>query len=138
MVPRMARRGRPKRTAPPPDLGTDETRSRLKADPLFELLKGQDASLERAADEIRAVYTAIVREVMHKNSSVFALDAGKPNIPDDLAYAHAQRYIPWVNETGPHMVDLVLSIVMDRNDCPSGLEEPFRRRLHDYALRMRH
>lgn len=134
----MARRGRPKRVPIPPDLGTDETRSRLQADPLFELLKGQDASLERAADEIRAVYSAVVREVMHKNSSLYALDAGKPVIPDELAYAHAERYLPWVAATGPTMVDIVLKVLVDRYDCPPGLEEPIRRRLHDYARRMRH
>lgn len=115
---------------------TAQTRAKLTADPLQAILAGQDVSLEHAADEIYRVYTAVCRAVMGKTQAFGNRIPGLGELTDEIAWAHAQTYLPWVATTKPNLVDLVLSVVVDRQDPPFG-KDAIRRALGDYARRMR-
>ena len=115
----MARRGRPPKrdeTTPP----TPETLARMEQDPLRALIiEGLiDTAGERAADEIREIYTAVCRCVMRRQARYgqeFGMPSGVPvELPDALALAHAKVYLPWVHATKPTVVDATLSLVVDR------------------------
>ena len=115
---------------------TAETKAKLEADPLRMLIDARfvNTDMERAAAEIRAVYLAIVREVMSKPQAFGRLPGGKAEMPDGLAEAHARRYVPWVADMGGETVDLTLRIAVDRQ--PAYPVEPVIFALRDYARRM--
>lgn len=133
MLIEMARRRRkPDRIMPTP-----ETLAKLTPDPLFELLAGEDASLERAADEIRRVYVAVTRQLWAKGMTFGQRVPGLGELTDEIAAAHAQRYMPWVACQGPQVVDWTLNVIVDRNRPETWQADSIRRALADYARRMR-
>lgn len=133
-------RGRHHRRRPSPqddeNAPTPQTRAKLTTDPLQSILAGADVSLEHAADEIYSVYTAICRSVMSRTQAFGSRIPGRGELTDEIARAHAQTYLPWVAATGSNLVDLVLSVVVDRNEPPFG-RDAICRALQDYAQRMR-
>lgn len=100
------------------DLGTAETRAKLKPDPLQRIVEEGllDSAGQRAAEEIRAVWLALTLEVRRKNKVLGTPDAGKVEMPDQLAEAHATRYLPWVRETNSEIVDLTIGLLVDRRE----------------------
>lgn len=117
---------------------TPETLAKLQQDPLQALLQGQDTALERAADEIRAIWSATTRFSALKNSSLFALDAGRPDFPAELAHYRHETFLPWTQRIGPNVYDAVIWIVWERKVLPSWAVAPVLRALTDYARMMGH
>lgn len=99
------------------DLGTEQTRQRLRRDPVSEMAsKWRDrevreaGELESAAREIRRIYTATVAGLMPKAVDMNGVrSAGEP-MPAWLAQAKRDRYDPWAKEMGDA---LILSLVFD-------------------------
>ena len=137
-MPRGKRKGRRRPHSPETreNLATPQTRAKLTPDPLALILMGQDISLEYAADEIYAVYTAICRSVMAKSPGFGQRIPGKGELTPEIAWAHSQTYMPWVKETGRNLVDIIISVIVDRNKPPFG-RAAIQRALRDYAQRMR-
>ncbi len=131
------------------DSGTPEARAKIDGDPLQDLLLRAWAHLppdhetwnrqaaERAAEEIRAVYTAIVRGLMAGAMKYGELSVGKTEIGDALAHHHSDRYLPWVRSVGPILADAVIQVVVDRNWITPLNYARVGRALLDYAGRMR-
>jgi hypothetical protein len=132
--------------------GTPETQAKLDADPLQHLLLNawadkslfssdretwNRAAAERAAGEIQAVYRAIVRGMMLTAMKFSDSRAGKIDMPESLAVAHADRYLPWVRAVGPALVNTVIRVVVDRRWIARINYGPAGQALLDYAARMR-
>ena len=122
---------------------TPETLAKLAADPLWEMIhpkKGTplvDTAGERAAEEIRAVYMAVVRGLMSRRPSVQRTDGSvPPEMPTELAEAHAQRYLPWVRETNPKVIALVIDLVVDRHPMGHWNRRICAGAIRGYARRM--
>lgn len=118
---------------------TPETMAKLQPDPLLALVRGigrGDVVLESAADEIRAVYMAVVRGLMRKGG-LREDRGGMPDIPPFLAWAHAETYLPWARAQLRQTMQAVIDVVVDRqaisNGCPP---EAVVWSLHSYADRM--
>lgn len=125
---------------------TPETLAKLQPDPLQMLLDGDaarearcgKARLEEAADEIRAVYMAVIRAVMWKRPSLGGGGGGVPEIPARLAWAHFQTYLPWANHWGHSKVlEAVIDVVVDRYQTTAASHQMIVLALGDYAKRMR-
>lgn len=144
MAKRRHRVNRAERVEPTP-----ETIRHLQPDPLHGLLHTAWAHLpadietlnrqlaERAAEEIRAVYFAVLRPLMPKANRWDAMQLGHAEIPDSLARAHKDRYLPWTRDNAPNTVDATLSIVIDREEPGVHTHRLVARALLDYARRMR-
>jgi len=120
---------------------TIETAAKLTEDPLFRILalygRG-DAALERAAGEIKAIYGAVCKGLFKRGHALGErLGNAKAEMPDTLAKAHAERYLPWANANHPRVVDATLRVVWDRDDVPTIYYQPVAAALADYARRMR-
>jgi hypothetical protein len=96
-----------------------------------------DSAGERAAEEIKCVFLAICRDVIRKTmrpSIVYA--RGKFEIPDDLAQAHAERYLPWCRDHRRQIVEATIDLVVERKPPATGLVlEAVADALADYAKR---
>ena len=140
------RRGRPARqddyVGPTP-----ETLAKLRQDPLLALFERYDAGtgseegmLERAADEIRAVYLAVCGMLMagigggHRYGQG---PGGRREIPPFLAWAHAQSYLPWANSLRRTTLEAVIDLVVDRTMVHPDRALAATAALADYAQRMR-
>lgn len=142
------RRGRPARwdehVGPTP-----ETLAKLRQDPLLALFARYDAGaggdgegvLERAADEIRAIYLALCGMLMagvgggHRYGQG---PGGHREIAPFLAWAHAQTYRPWANSTQRSTLEAVIDLVVERNAIHPDLCAAVVAALADYAVRLRH
>lgn len=140
------RRGRPARqdeyVGPTP-----ETLAKLRQDPLRALFARYDAGggseegvLERAADEIRAVYLAVCGMLMagvgggHRYGQG---PGGRREIPPFLAWAHAQTYLPWAKSLKRTTLEAVIDLVVDRAVVHPDLAIAAAAALSDYAGRLR-
>lgn len=140
------RRGRPARQDD--DVGpTPETLAKLRQDPLLALFERYDArvgseegTLERAADEIRAVYLAVCGMLMagigggHRYGQG---PGGRREIPPFLAWVHAQTYLPWANSLKRTTLEAVIDLVIDRTVVHPDRAIAAAGALADYAQRMR-
>ncbi|MGE0424947.1 MAG: hypothetical protein AB7O88_22000 [Reyranellaceae bacterium] len=145
---RQARRRR-RASSRPRDLGpTPETKRQLQEHPdaWRVLLDWRDAKghalidplAEQAAAEIRAVFSAICRNLLRTaRLAAGRSGGGMPDIPDHLARAHAVRYLPWVADTGPRVTDAILSLVHDGHWTATASPDEIADALMAYARRMR-
>lgn len=128
------KRGRPSRRET--YLGaTQETASKLRPDPLFLILQSYgngDVALERAADEIKAIYLAVCGQLM---AGIGGLGGGSP-MPDFIAWAHATTYLPWARATKRQSLEAVIDTVVDRNVVSPLIAPQVAVALHDYARRI--
>jgi len=97
-------------------------------DPLERLLRNAWAGLspdidtmnrsmaQDAAEEIAAVYLAVVRDQLANNMKLSRQDAGRYEMPDPLARAHARKYLPWQKKNGAALVSAVIRLVVLRED----------------------
>ena len=116
---------------------TEQTRRKLEPDPLALILMGQDVSLEHAADEIKAVYNAVCAGLFTARQRLGSPN-GKPDIPDEIAWAHAQTYIPWFNNTERQVASATIELVSYRTPWPRPtLAIKIRQALWNYAGMMR-
>lgn len=126
---------------------TPETLAKLRQDPLLALFEryesqndGDEGALERAADEIRAVYLAVCGMLMagvgggHRYGQG---PGGRREIPPFLAWAHARTYLPWANATKRTTLEAVINLVVERNLVHPDLCIAAAAALADYAGRMR-
>jgi hypothetical protein len=72
------------------------------------------AAGESAASEIRAVFLAIVRGCMTARMKAMAEPAGGDDIPQWIADAHAERYLPWAKRLAPGVLAAVIDLVVDK------------------------
>ena len=147
------RRGRPARrdeyVGPTP-----ETLAKLRQDPLLALFArydsgaggtdgdcGGEGALERAADEIRAIYLAVCGMLMagvgggHRYGEG---PGGHREIPPFLAWAHATTYRPWANSTQRSTLEAVIDLVVERHVVHPDRMIAVAAALSDYATRQRH
>lgn len=141
------RRGRPARAHD--CIGaTPETLAKLRPDPLLALLSafGQvgdavgNSALERAADEVRAVYLAVCGMLMAGIGGAHRYGqgpGGRREIPPFLAWAHAETYLPWAHAYPRATFDAVIGLVVDRRVIHPDLANAVANALADYAKRMR-
>lgn len=118
----MARNKAKKRTKPIVereafDPGTEQTRARLRRDPVDEMAAHwrnremrEAGELENAAREIRRIYTATVAGLMPKAVDMHGVRGRGESMPEWLAQAKRDRYDPWAKEMGD---GLVLPLVLD-------------------------
>lgn len=101
------------------DGGTEQTRQRLRGDPVDEMAAvwrrtrhPAAQEMENAAREIRRVYQANTRAVMAKIGNLTGIRGSAANAqsPDRLAIAYSDRYKPWADEMGRIGV---LAVVID-------------------------
>jgi hypothetical protein len=140
------RRGRPARqdeyVGPTP-----ETLAKLRQDPLLALFArydaetgGEEGMLERAADEIRAVYIAVCGMLMAGTGGGHRYGqgpGGRRDIPPFLAWVHAQTYLPWANGLKRTTLEAVIDLVVDRAVIHPDLVVAAAEALADYGRRMR-
>ena len=123
----------------PEDVGaTPETRAKLEEDPLHRMaVAGMiDSAGERAAEEIKCVFLAICRDVIGKTMRPGVYARAKFEISDDLAHAHADRYLPWCRGNRPPIVEATIDLVVERKLPRSGLIlDAVADALADYASR---
>jgi hypothetical protein len=102
---------------------TPETRAKLLEDPLQRMVAAGmvDSAGERAAEEIKCVFLAICRDVIGKTMRHGMYARGKFEISDDLAHAHADRYLPWCRGNRPSIVEATIDLVVERKPPRSGL-----------------
>lgn len=144
------RRGRPARrddNVP----ATPETLAKLRPDPLLALLEaygGGDRALERAADEIRAIYVAICGMLMavgrtgsgigpRADGGTGRRTARAHDIAPFLAWAHGETYLPWAQRTPRRTLEATIDLVIERRVIHPDLTAPVAQALGDYAGRMR-
>lgn len=89
------------------DHGTEQTRQRLRRDPVDELAAQwrnrevrEAGELESAAREIRSIYTATVIGMMPKAVDMNGVRGKGEPMPEWLAQAKSDRYNPWAKEMG--------------------------------------
>lgn len=99
------------------DLGTEQTRQRLRRDPVSEMAARwrdrevrEAGELESAAREIRRIYTATVAGLMPKAVDMNGVRSSGEPMPAWLAQAKRDRYDPWAKEMS---VSHDLPLVMD-------------------------
>ena len=127
---------------------TPETLAKLRQDPLLALFEryesdgcGDENALERAADEIRAIYLAVYGMLMagvggrHRYGEG---PGGRRDIPPFLAWAHAQTYTPWANGIKRTTLEAVIDLVVERNLIGPDRTISVAEALGDYARRLRH
>lgn len=134
------RRGRPsvreERTE-----ATPETLAKLEPDPLQALLEAhagrEMVELERAADEIRAVFFAVCRAVMRKPASYGDhLPRSRGDMSEHLARAHTQTYLPWAQDQYPRVMEACIDLIVDRRPIYPAFNLEVLVALRDYAKRM--
>lgn len=127
--------------AAPDSVGaTPETMAKLEEDPLQRMAAAGmiDSAGERAAEEIKYVFLAVCRDVIARTMRpTIAYARGRFEIPDDLATAHAERYLPWCRAQRPRVVEATIDLVVERRLPRSGLLlDLVADALADYARRM--
>lgn len=87
------------------DLGTEQTRQRLRRDPVAEMAARwrdrevrEAGEMETAAREIRRIYTATVAGLMPKAVDMNGVRGVGDPMPVWLAQAKRDRYDPWAKE----------------------------------------
>lgn len=149
------KRGRPARQAD--HIGpTPETLAKLRHDPLLALFERYDGRaggdgdgegpLERAADEIRAIYLAVCGMLMAGVGGAHRYGEGPGGhsayrareMPPFLAWAHAQTYRPWANSLARATLEAVIDLVVERNLIHPDRMIAVAAALADYATRRRH
>jgi hypothetical protein len=127
---------------------TPETLAKLRQDPLLALLERYDSdsavddrgALEKAANEIRAVYIAVCGMLMagigggHRYGQG---PGGRREIPPFIAWVHAETYRPWASGTKRATLEAVIDLVVDRAVIHPDLYPAAAAALADYAARMR-
>lgn len=136
------RRGRPARQCDA--VGpTPETLAKLRPDPLLALLStyGEgDGALERAADEIRAIYLAVCGMLMAGIGGRHGYGrarGGRRDIPPFLAWAHSETYLPWADGARRATLEAVIDLVVDRHHVHPNAASAAAGALVDYAERMK-
>ena len=131
---------RKRRNARRPDLipPTPETKAKLEADPLRMMVeKGLiDSAGERAANEIAAVFYSVCRGVMRHAKPLGPYTPGIFEMADEIAEAHALRYLPWCRDNRPQTVSATIDLVVDRVAPKEGaVRDAVADALADYARR---
>lgn len=117
---------------------TPETVAHLEPDPLQDLVGAGliDAAGERAAQEIMLVYCAVCRGVMRQSRPLGPYTPGVFDMSEDIAEAHARRYLPWARATRRQTVQATIDLVVDRLSPPTGpVRTAVIEALDDYARR---
>ena len=132
---------------------TPETLAKLRQDQLLALFARYDSggsvagegSLERAADEIRAVYLAVCGMMMagvgggHRyGEGPGARGSATRVIAPFLAWAHATTYCPWANGTPRPTLEAVIDLVVERHVIHPDRMIDAAIALGDYAKRQRY
>ena len=116
---------------------TPETRDKLRPDTIQAMTAAgmiDDAGV-RAIEEIRRVRAAIVYELEAKPNKFSNIARGIREMPDDVAEAHAKRYLPWAEETFPAS-KLVIAVVTEQAETKSPeLQKSIADCIRDYARR---
>ena len=109
---------------------TPETLAKLRQDPLLALFErydggtgSEEGALERAADEIRAVYLAVCGMLMAGIGGGHRYGQGpgvRREIPPFLAWAHGRTYLPWANSLKRTTLEAVIDLVVEPHGGPSG------------------
>lgn len=110
---------------------TPETLAKLRQDPLLALFERYDSgtggegegALERAADEIRAVYLAVCGMMMASVGGGHRYGEGPGGhaayrareIAPFLAWAHATTYCPWAKGIPRSTLEAVIDLVVERH-----------------------
>ena len=121
---------------------TRQTVRRLTDDPLLLLTEGLNDSgrnihphetdlMREAAEEIGLVYMSIVGALMSRHRW-YDETPGFEGIPEWIARAHAQRYLPWVRRTGRLTIAALIEIVIDRRPVLKPPRDELRAALLDY------
>lgn len=97
---------------------TPETLAKLRPDPLLALIAAHPKRdyvplLQEAADEICAVYMAVVRAAMRKGG-LCEDRGGYPGVPPFLAWAHAQTYLPWARAQRRAVLAAAITLIVER------------------------
>ena len=121
---------------------TPETLAKLTPDPLRQMVEGGliGSDEERAASEIRAIYMAVCRGLFSKAGRLgeeFGIQSGRaPDMPTGLAIAHRETYLPWTRSHKPAVIDLVLSLIVERDPVHILHRADAATALKDYASSM--
>lgn len=117
------------------DRGTDETRARLRPDPILVMIaKGLvDTAQERAASEIRQVYLAITQGLWLKNRVPGQITGIREELSDEMAEAYSKRYYPWVQRVNSDVVDATLRLCVEREEPTEWGERQIAGALYLYA-----
>lgn len=122
---------------------TPETLAKLRPDPLLALLQAQgdgDGALERAADEIRAVYLAVCGMMMAGVGGRHGYGRtrhGHREMPSYLAWVHRETYLPWANGQARTTLEATIGLIVDRQVQHPDRHAAIATALNDYAERLR-
>lgn len=117
---------------------TPETLAKKQDDPLQKMVEDKllDSAGERAAEEIKNVYLAVCREVINLSRPMGPHSPSRYEMSDDIAEAHATRYLPWSRSNRRQIVEATIDLVVERTEPRSGLlRQAVGRALTDYARR---
>ena len=111
---------------------TPETVAKLQSDPL-EALK-LEPDLEKSADEIKRVCHVVYGKTLMHLSSLERFEKGVTIMPDWIAEAHSERFLPWARSISASGVEATVDICLHRRESP-GNGNLVIRALSDYAKR---
>jgi len=102
------------------DSGTEQTRKRLRPDPVDEMAavwrrqgRRDAGELEDAAREIRRIYTALVAGLMPRAVDMNGVRGAASPMPEWIAIATRDRYAPWRRQMGASRLSLVIDWLVD-------------------------
>jgi len=116
---------------------TAETLAHLTTDPLETLIRGGwiDAAGERAVAEIKTVHRAITRDVSVRTNALSERTnaSGPQEMPDHIAQAYHDTYLPWCALIDEPVIQATFSLVVDRNEIPAAMSAAVCRAIQIYA-----
>ena len=91
---------------------TPETKAKRQDDPIQMLVDKNllSSAGESAAAEIEAVYLAVTKGCMAKITSLEVTGGG--DIPDWIAEAHAERFLPWARRQARATLEATIDLVV--------------------------
>jgi hypothetical protein len=127
---------------------TPETVERLEGDPLWEMTQWRngyapllDTAGEAAATEILAVYRAVVKSTMRLGQNSYGPEFGGPRggvseMPDDMAWAYSNRYVPWANSLPHGLLEWIINLLDERKMMSDGMKRVCAKAIMKYARLM--
>lgn len=122
MIAVSPKRKRRRNQVSPNDLGTEQTRKRLKRETTLQRLMREEKKrgnrntpeLERAAFEIERVFFENTRRLFAKSASYERIDGGEPaSTPEWLVSVYTDRYIPWTETLKSLKKSRAVAVVID-------------------------
>lgn len=105
---------------PDKDLGTPQTRAKLRPDPVQELYniwlkKGyRDASaLQESAIEIRQIFMLVSGGLFARATDWSGVRTGGAPLPEWLAAKRREVYLPWTREMDDRMISVLMAWLID-------------------------